>query len=182
MEKGMMVDLGAIGKGFAGDQAIAVLKANGITSAILDLGGNVQCLGSKADGSDWKVGIANPWNGGIIGSVMVNNTAVITSGGYERYFISDDGRQFVHIFDPKTGRPVDNDVVSSTIIADYGVYADALSTATFVMGREKALELYRKERSFEMIMIFSDHTIIVTPGIADRFTTIDSNIKFEVVK
>ncbi len=181
MEKGMMVDLGAIGKGFAGDQAIAVLKANGITSAILDLGGNVQCLGNKPDGSLWKVGIVNPWNGGIIGSVRVNDTAVITSGGYERYFIAEDGKEYVHILDPSNGYPVDNDVVSSTIIADYGIYADALSTATFVMGPEKALELYRRERSFEMIMILKNHRIIVTPGIADNFTTSSPEIKFEVV-
>ncbi len=182
MDEGMMIDLGATGKGFAGDQGIAVLKANGIKSAILDFGGNVQCLGSKADGSDWTVGIKNPWQDGIVASVKISNMAVITSGGYERYFIGDDGKKYIHIFDPKSGKPVENNILSTTIISPHGIYADALSTATFVMGKEKSIELYKSEGDFEMIMIFDDHSILITKGLEGKFSLSDPSLSYEVVE
>lgn len=157
----MMIDLGSVGKGFAGDEVIKIFKANGIKSAILDLGGNIQTLGKKIDGSDWNIGIKNPFDKTSNLSVKVCDKAVITSGGYERHFFSEDGTEYIHIFNPKTGFPVDNDILSVTIISNSGTYADSLSTSLFVMGKEKALEFWQNTQDFSMILICKDgYTII----------------------
>lgn len=170
MKNGMMMDMGAIGKGFAGDQAIQLLKEKEITSAIMDLGGNVQTLGCKPDGNPWKVGITNPWGDAPIGGIAICNKAVITSGGYERYF-EENGKRYIHIFDSKTGKPVDNDLASVTIIAESGMYADALSTTLFVMGKEKAIDFYKKNHEkFQMILVMNDKTLVYTEGLQDILT------------
>lgn len=171
---GMQLDFGGIGKGFAGDKAIEVLKANGIESAILDLGGNIQLLGSKPDGSDWNIGLRNPWESTAspILSLKLSDSAIITSGGYERYFTGDDGKNYIHIFDSKTGRPVSNKLVSVTIICKEGRFGDALSTALFVMGRDKTLDFWRsfKECEFDFIMIFEDKTLLYTKPLSEKMT------------
>lgn len=178
----MMLDLGAVAKGYAGDKAIEILKSNGIKSAILDLGGNVQCLGSKTDGSDWKVGIKNPFTSSIAAVVNVSDKAIITSGGYERFFTADDGKNYIHIFDPKTGRPVEGHIASATIIAQSGAYADCLSTATFVMGKSKALKLWRSSKDFEMILIMDDSTLCYTKGLEGILELTDSDLKTIVME
>lgn len=160
LPQSMMIDLGSIGKGFAGDEAIKIFRQNGIKSAILDLGGNVQTLGVKTDGSKWNVGIKNPFDKSVMMTVKVENEAVITSGGYERFFVAEDGTTYIHIFDSKTGFPVDNEIASITIISQKGVYADALSTSLFAMGKEKALSFWENHKDFRMILILKDGTII----------------------
>lgn len=173
IKSGMMLDLGAVGKGYAGDKAIEILQKNGIKSAILDLGGNIQTLGTKADGSEWSVGIKNPWEGKVAAGLKVTDKAVITSGGYERFFTADDGKNYIHIFDPNTGRPVQNDLASVTIISKKGLYGDALSTALFVMGKDKAIAYWEnhhnlKNQDFEMLLITNDKKLIYTPGLAGK--------------
>lgn len=162
MKPGMMMDLGAVGKGYAGDQIIALLKSKGMTSAILDLGGNVQTLGCKKDGKKWKVGITNPWDGPPIGGIEVCDMAVITSGGYERFF-EKEGNRYIHIFDGKKGKPVENGLSAVTIIAKSGLYADALSTALFVMGEDGAIEFWKKNRNkFQMLLLRENKSAIYT--------------------
>ena len=100
---GAQVDLGALGKGWAGDEAIAVLREYGVTSALLDLGGNVQALGSKADGSAWRVGVIMPEDQTNFCVLEVRDAAVVTSGNYERFFTADDGAVYGHILDPPHG-------------------------------------------------------------------------------
>ncbi len=173
LKKGTMLDLGAVGKGYAGDKAIEILQKNGIKSAILDLGGNIQTLGNKTDGSKWSVGIKNPWGKNAVAGLQVINEAVITSGGYERYFTTDDGKNYIHIFDPNTGRPVQNDLASLTIITEKGLYGDALSTALFVMGKDKAIDYWKnhhkeKDQDFEMVIITDDEKLIYTPNLAGK--------------
>lgn len=173
IKSGMMIDLGAVGKGYAGDKAIEILQKNGIKSAILDLGGNIQTLGTKADGSEWSVGIKNPWEGKVAAGLKVTDEAVITSGGYERFFTADDGKNYIHIFDPNTGRPVQNDLASVTIITQKGLYGDALSTALFVMGKDKAITYWKNHHNleiqdFEMLLITNDKKLIYTPGLAGK--------------
>lgn len=172
MPKDFMIDLGAVGKGYAGDLAISILKSQGINSAILDLGGNIQTLGKKADGTNWSIGIKNPWGGNVIAGLQISNKAVITSGGYERYFTVND-QNYIHIFDSKTGKPVQNDIASISIITEKGLYGDALSTALFVMGKEKALEYWRKNKNspdgaFDMIIISTDKKITYTTGLENN--------------
>lgn len=179
---GMMFDLGAVGKGFAGDEAIKILKENGISSAILDLGGNVQTIGSKPDGSAWQVGIQNPWGTGAVASVSIKDSAVITSGGYVRYFVGDDGKKYIHIMDGSTGRPVENDIISSTIVAKTGTYGDALSTATFVLGKEKSCAMWKKYKNFEMILLLNDHSICYTKGLEGKIELTEQFEKIEVIK
>lgn len=116
LENGMMLDLGAVGKGYAGDFAAEILRGQGITSALLDIGGNIQAVGSKPDGSDWRIGIRGPYREGNLGVLEIRDMAVVTSGCYERYFIGEDGKLYGHIIDPATGYPVENGLMSVTVI------------------------------------------------------------------
>lgn len=168
--KDMELDLGAVGKGYAGDMVIRLLKERGISSAILDLGGNIQTIGSKPDGSDWRLGIRNPFGEGSIGVLSVSDCAVVTSGNYERYFIGGDGTEYGHIIDPDTGYPVDNELASVTIIAEEGKLADALSTSMIVKGLEEAEEYWKEHPGFEMIAVTDNGTVWLTEGIQDAFS------------
>ena len=173
----MQLDFGAVGKGYAGDRAAEILKKNGIKSAILDFGGNIQTIGNKPDGSAWTVGIKNPWaaaEGGnaVACGVKIRDKAVITSGGYERFFIGEDGKKYIHIFDGKTGRPVENDLESVTIICEKGLYGDALSTSLFVMGKEKAVQFWKENRDFDFILITKKRELLCTKSIKDEMKII----------
>jgi len=160
---GLQLDFGAIGKGYAGDRAVEILQDAGIKSALLDFGGNIQVLGTKPDGSDWTVGVKNPWGGEPVAAVKLHDACMITSGGYERFFIGQDGKKYIHIFDSTTGRPVENDLESVTIICREGIYGDALSTALFVMGLDKAIEFWQqRERDFDFIILTKDKGIVYT--------------------
>ena len=160
---GLQLDFGAIGKGYAGDRAVEILQDAGIKSALLDFGGNIQVLGTKPDGSDWTVGVKNPWDGEPVAAVKLHDACMITSGGYERFFTGQDGKKYIHIFDSTTGRPVENDLESVTIICREGIYGDALSTALFVMGLDKAIEFWQqRERDFDFIILTKDKGIVYT--------------------
>lgn len=170
-QSGTMIDFGAVAKGFAGDEVIRIFKDAGITSAILDLGGNIQTLGTKPDGSEWNIGVKNPWEAGTACcGIKVVDKAVITSGGYERFFFDENGKKYIHIFDPKTGRPVENELESVTVIANSGLYADSLSTSLFVMGSEKAIDFWKTYRDFEAIFITKDGKLIYTSGLKNKIT------------
>ena len=182
LKPGMLFDLGGIGKGWAGDEAIKVLKENGVKSAILDLGGNVQTIGSKPDGTAWQVGLQNPWGDGAVAAIKIKNEAMITSGGYVRYFTGDDGKKYVHIMDGITGRPVENDVVSTTIITEFGTYADGLSTATYVLGKNRSIDLWKNNKNFEMILLSPDKSISYTKGLEGKIELLYDFTSVEVIK
>ena len=171
LKEGMMLDPGAVGKGYAGDETEQILRENGITSALLDIGGNIQAVGSKPDGSDWRLGIRSPFGeeDGVLGVLRISDRAVVTSGNYERYFIGEDGVRYGHIIDPDTGYPVDNGLASVTIIAKEGKLCDALSTALFVMGAEQAVLYWESRRDFDMLLVTEDREIYVTEEIKRRF-------------
>lgn len=172
LQDGMMLDLGAVAKGYAGDRAEQCLREQGINSAILDIGGNIQAVGAKPDGSDWKLGLRSPFGEGIFGTLQISDKAVVTSGNYERYFIGEDGVRYGHIVNPETGYPVDNGLASVTVIAGEGKICDALSTALFVMGLEDAAEYWRNhqdEQAFDMILVSEKKEVYVTEKIKDRF-------------
>jgi thiamine biosynthesis lipoprotein len=143
MEPGMSLDLGGIAKGYATDLAADALRELGIRHALINAGGNVYALGSKPDGSPWRVGIRDPRREGeIIGVVEAADEAVVSSGDYERYFEAD-GVRYHHIFDPRTGYPA-GAARQSTIIAPRSLDADILSTVTFILGWEKSKILLEK--------------------------------------
>ena len=167
--EGMKLDLGAVAKGYAADRAAAALETRGVACAKLELGGNIHFIGTKPDGSPWRVAVRDPFGEGYMGVLETDGGAVVTSGGYERYFVQDD-ITYWHIIDPRTGHPAESGLVSVTVAARSGVLADALSTALFVMGREKAEDFWRARRDFEFILIGEDGSVTVTPGLADRFT------------
>jgi len=168
--KGQIVDLGGIAKGYAGDEAIGVLKENGIKSALVNLGGNVVVLGSKPDGSPWTVGIQNPraTAGKYLGTVSVRDKAVVSSGDYERFFMKD-GIRYHHILDPRTGYPADSGLISTTIIADSAIDADALSTSVFILGLDKGMQLVESLDGVDAIFVTEDKKVYVTEGLKDIF-------------
>lgn len=174
LSAGMEIDLGSLAKGYAGDRILALLKRSGVSSALLDLGGNIQTLGSKPDGSTWSIAIQDPEENQVLGVVEVADKAVITSGGYERCFTDQAGRLWWHILDPNTGYPAQSGLISVTIIGDEGLYCDALSTALFVMGEEEALAFWRLRRDFECILVTEDRRVLITPGLTDSFSLSDA--------
>lgn len=162
---GAQIDLGGIAKGYTGDIISEYLKENGVESALLSLGGNIHAVGSKADGSAWRVGIKNPYGGENIAVVELCGKAAVTSGGYERYFIGEDGRRYCHILDPATGKPADSGLVSVTIVGDEGWLCDALSTAVYVMGADKAAALRRERGDFDMVLLTGSGELLITEGL-----------------
>ena len=161
-------DFGGIAKGFAVDRAVANLKAEGMKNGLIDLGGNIYCLGSPKDRNYWSVGIKDPLNKNrIVARVEMSNKAIATSGAYER-FVEIDGVRYGHIMNPVTGKPATG-LLSATVIADSGIIADGLSTALFVLGPEKARELLKNYyQEVEAILIIQDKEkarILVTPGL-----------------
>lgn len=179
----MQIDLGAVGKGYTGDLLAETLKENGISSALLDLGGNIQTIGKKSDGSDWKLGLRSPFDEGTFAVLVVSDCAVITSGGYERYFVGDDGETYWHILDPKTGKPAQSGLVSATIIGKEGRLCDALSTSIFVMGLDKAENLWRQHDDFEMVLVTENGGMYITEGLEDKFSLSEmyANLTVEVI-
>lgn len=177
---GMEIDLGSVTKGYVGDRITASLRDKGVSSALLNLGGNVQALGSKPDGSKWRVAVQNPLGDGSIGVLEISDLAVITSGGYERYF-EENGETYWHIIDPATGSPAHSGLISVTIVGDSGLLCDGLSTALFVMGLDDAVQFWRENGGFEMILVSEDGQVSVTEGLEESFTlTVQASIKSEV--
>ncbi len=168
LQPGTELDFGAVAKGYLSKVIVRMLEDMGVEHALLDLGGNIVTIGNKLDGSDWKVGIKDPFgNKDMIGYVSVSGKSVITSGGYERYFTGEDGNIYWHILDPKTGYPARTGIVSATIIGDDPLLCDALSTALFVMGAERARDYYETYGGFEYVLVMDDGSIITSDGLAD---------------
>ena len=165
---GAEIDLGSVAKGYTGDALAGLLKSRGVESALLDLGGNIQAVGTKPDGSPWRIGVRDPAGDGILGVVEVADRAVVTSGGYVRYF-EQDGVRYWHILDPETGAPARSGLASVTVIGESGLVCDALSTALFVMGLDRALEHWREYRDFEAVFIGEDGSVTITAGLKDSF-------------
>ena len=173
LDAGQSIDLGAIGKGYASQRVTELMKQSGVTSAMLSLGGNIQCLGSKPDGSPWNIGIRDPWSdaGALYCAVKVRDKAVITSGGYERFFVMD-GKTYLHILDPRTGYPAESGLSSVSIITPDGILGDGLSTALYIMGLDKASDYWRAHRQdFEAVFITDDGSLYATIGLKDSITS-----------
>jgi hypothetical protein len=181
INENMELDLGAVGKGYTGDVVSEIAKNNGISCGLINLGGNVQAIGSKPDGSKWKLGLQNPFGDNNIGILKIADCVVVTSGNYEKYFIGEDGKRYCHIINPKSGYPVDNGLVSVTIVGKEGKKCDALSTALFVMGKEKAIEYWKENKDFELILITDDREIYITSDLKDSFSVTDESLVINTI-
>ncbi|MEW6109851.1 MAG: FAD:protein FMN transferase [Nitrospirota bacterium] len=164
--KGMLLDLGGIAKGYAADMAVADLKRNGIQAGIVAIAGDIKTFGAKPDGNPWNIGIRNPRQKSesdeVIAKIKLSDMAISTSGDYERYFLQD-GKRYHHLLVPRTGRPADC-CRSVSIIADKGAFADAFSTAVFILGPEKGLELVQK-LGMDAVIIDNNGRILTTQNI-----------------
>ncbi len=176
----MQIDLGSLAKGYTGDVVAKLLREGGVTSALLNLGGNVHTIGAKTDGTPWKVAIADPFapeNNMMV--LAVTDAVVITSGNYERYFIGEDGVRYCHILDSQTGYPADNGIVSMTIVGDStrddcGLRCDGLSTALYVSGSDRAKEIWQSCGDFDMVYVTEDGQIYITEGLAGQYTNVSA--------
>ena len=170
---GQQIDLGGIGKGYTSQRVTELLRQAGVTSAMVSLGGNIQCLGAKPDGSPWNIGIRDPFGEELYAAVRVTDKAVITSGGYERYFEDPEtGTVYRHILDPRTGFPAENGLSSVSIVTSDGTLGDGLSTALYIMGLEEATQYYQAHRdAFEAVFITDDGTLYATEGLRGSLTS-----------
>ncbi|NLM97707.1 MAG: FAD:protein FMN transferase [Halanaerobiaceae bacterium] len=176
LKEGMKLDLGAIVKGYAADEIRKLLKAEGIRSAYINLGGNVLVMGGKPDNTPWKIGIQDPRRDmpGAIASFEVKDKTIVTSGNYERYF-EKDGILYHHIIDPATGYPADSGIISASIITDDSIDADALSTSLFLLGIDKGLQLIDKLDGVEAVVVKDDLGIIMTEGLQDKLILLNDD-------
>ena len=179
LSDGAQLDLGGIAKGYAADVLRAQLEQEGVTSATLDLGGDVFVMGRKTDGTDWRIAVKNPADTeSYLGVVSAADKFIVTSGVYERYF-EENGVRYHHIIDPKTGSPAESGLVSVTVLCENGAWADALSTACFVLGADGALALRNalsaQGTDFELILVTDDDRVLYTGGLADAFTPNDES-------
>ena len=186
LPQGMKIDLGGIAKGYTSAHIMDVFSRYDIVSGLVSLGGNVQTYHRKPDGSLWRVGVENPdptagqlANSDYVGVLEVADKAIITSGGYERYF-EENGKKYHHILDPSTGYPSDHGLISVTIVSEDGCLADGLSTSLFVMGLDKSLEYWRNHREdFDAVFVDREGRITVTSGLRESFST---DLKYELAE
>lgn len=157
------IDLGGIAKGYMADQLKEYLLSEGITSAIINLGGNILTVGEKPDGTSFNIGIQEPFDkqNATITSVQVKDSSVVTSGSYERYFTVDD-RIYHHILNTEDGYPCDNGLLSVTILSGESVAGDALSTACFALGLEEAQKLIKSLEDIDAIFVTEEFKMIDT--------------------
>lgn len=170
LEDGVQLDLGGIGKGYAASRVREILTQAGVTSAIASLGGNVCAIGAKPDGSDWQIGLQDPQNTAeYFAVVSVQDTSVVTSGGYQRYF-EQDGIRYHHILDASTGAPAESGLLSVSVVCTDDTLADALSTALYVMGLDRGMDFWRTgELDFEAVWMTDGGEVWITPGLQTAF-------------
>ena len=169
-ETGVQIDLGGIAKGYALGEIVSYLSGQGVAYGTVSFGGNIGVIGTKPDGSRWNIGIKDPESTqGQIGAVSIETGYIAVSGDYERYF-EYNGKRYHHILDPKTGYPADTGIHSAAVICQDPVLADALSTALFVMGIDKAMQFYTDGLyKFEAVFV-TENGILCTDGIKEYFT------------
>ena len=172
-KEGMRLDLGGVAKGFMADEIALLLRENGVTNAIINMGGDIFGMGGNPSNDYWNIGIRDPFSGpadrGIIGAIAAHDMAVATSGIYERY-IEQDGIIYHHKFDPQTGFPFDSDVVSVSILAASGFLGEVYTTIVFALGIEAGLAYIESIEGVEALFISADHGIYLTSGLVDVFT------------
>lgn len=171
IKENMILELGGISKGFIADRVKEFLASKGVTTAIINLGGNVVVMGTSPNNVEgWKVGIQDPEKvrGVTVGFVYQEDSSIVTSGIYERY-LEEDGKRYHHILDPKTGYPIDNHISGVTVFTKTSTQGDGLSTSLFLLGIDKGLELVNQTEGVEAIFIDKGHGIHLSDGLKDSF-------------
>lgn len=160
LDPNVHIDLGGIAKGYTADFLKAFIAEKGIDRAIINLGGNIYAVGSKAKDTPWNVGIQNPFepNGDVVGILKTSDKSVVTSGSYERNF-EQDGKFYHHILNTETGYPVENELISVSIVSDKSLDGDILSTSTFSLGLDEGRALIDSLDNMAAIFITKDKSI-----------------------
>ena len=179
--KGMALDLGSTTKGYAADEIAKLIRAAGVKKALIDLGGNVLVEGTRPDGKPWRIGLQDPFSpdrGDFLGIASLTSRTMVTSGVYERYFIDEaTGKRYHHILDTRTGYPVDNGLMSVTVVAPRSFDADGFTTTVFALGREKGMAL-AASKGVDVIVVDSDRKVYMSPGVSAYFEITDSSFAF----
>ncbi|KMT23237.1 FAD:protein FMN transferase [Clostridium cylindrosporum] len=178
--KGQAIDFGGIAKGYAADEVKNIFLRNSIKHALIDLGGNLFVLGKKIDKTFWNIGIQHPlrMRGEYVGVINAANKSIVTSGNYERYFMVD-GKRFHHILDPRTGYPSENGVISATIVSDFSIDGDALSTCLYVMGANEGIKFLESIDGVDGIVITEDKKVYTTSRVKDNFKLLSDEFIYE---
>ena len=158
------LDLGGIAKGYIADQLIERFERRGVTSAFVNLGGNVKVLGAKADGTPWHVGVRDPEDEAgtnVVARVATTGGSLVTSGLYERCF-EHDGKRYWHILDPRTGYPVQTDIVSASIFSQESIDGDGYTKPLFMLGERDALDFMAAHPGLQALLVRQDGTIVTT--------------------
>ena len=186
LDAGQAIDLGGIAKGYTSARIMEIYREHGLSSGLVSLGGNVQCLGAKPDGSAWRIGVRNPDTaaGGIVAVVSVKDMAVISSGGYERFFVDEaTGVTYEHIMDPQTGRPVHNELAQVTIVTKDGTLGDGLSTALYILGLDAASDYWRAHREeFDAVFVGRDGQIWITAGLEGCASAVEGGSPLQIIR
>ncbi|NSB15402.1 FAD:protein FMN transferase [Clostridium beijerinckii] len=172
LKKGIEIDLGAIAKGYFADKIMEFFKENGAVSAMVDMGGNVLVFGdSPSNGGDWNVGIQNPFlpRGNAVALVKIKDQSVVTSGIYERVF-EKDGRKYHHIFDSKTGYPIESNIASLTIIADKSIDCDIYTTKLFGLDASSIIHRVNRIKGMGAVVITVDGKLAYTNNLKGRIS------------
>lgn len=179
-KEGMQLDLGAIAKGYITDEVNEILKDNEVTTAIIDLGGNIYVKGNRPSGEKWNVGIQNPFlaRGELVGRIKVANQSIVTSGIYER-FLEVDGEHYHHLLNPNDGYPFDNEIAGVTIVSEKSIDGDALSTVIFAYGLAEGVAYIEEIEGVESIFITKDREVKLTSGLLDNFELVNDD--FELI-
>ena len=183
LDPGTMIDLGGIAKGYTADRVAEIFQEHAVPRGKVELGGNILVIGDKPDGTAWRVGVQDPKHpdeaDGLVCVLNLTDAFAVTSGSYQRYF-EQDGKRYHHIIDPATGCPADSGLTSGTVVADSargnGTMCDALSTALFVMGEDKALDFWRSGvYDFQLVLVTEDGRVVVTEGLKDGFVEMEES-------
>ena len=173
-----LYDFGGIAKGYASDIAAEIMRERDVSSALIALGGNIYAIGNTPDGKPWRVAVQDPEDlSGYAGILSLTDEAAVTSGGYQRFF-EQDGVTYHHIIDPRSGYPAESGLISVTVVSKNGTLADGLSTGLFVLGYDRALEIWGDNRElFDLVLIEDSGSITITAGLDGRF---ESEYGFDV--
>ncbi|MEK9538625.1 FAD:protein FMN transferase [Pantoea agglomerans] len=175
---GMEIDLGAIAKGYIADVVQAFLRQQQVSSALINLGGNVQTVGAPPEEAGWSIGLKKPFGEAdeLIGVIGVNNRSVVTSGIYERYF-ELDGVCYHHILDPRSGYPLDNDLLSVTVISERSLDGDIYTTLLYGLGVEQGIACLAEQPGIEAIFVTRDRQVICSSQRHFSFQLLDTDYR-----